>query len=393
MADGWKAFMREDAGNAEAVSRRGFLEASGLLPLAALLGACSFEGASDSAGAQEDAGSDGIGIESGDDSAFDANGFAERSIDESELATHPVQAPIEAVPESYFEDSSEPGTIEAFGYETQTYAEDGTGDGRTFAKTCNVYLPYGYSGSGDRVYDILYLQHGAGGDESSWLGEPGTAGSDAKRILDHLMADGLIRPMIVVTPSIPEGDDRWASEFTSYLSELGRDLMPAVERHYRTFAATADSAGFAASRERRYFGGFSMGAYETWYVLIHYLPWFKYYLPLCGNMRYESTDDECIAQADSVADAAVASGMPKEDYLVFAADGTADITYENMSVMVDRLKERTDAFSTSDDGFVDADGTLAANLVYLVVDGYEHSQTSAQEYLYDGMRQLDAPQG
>lgn len=149
----------------------------------------------------------------------------------------------------------------------------------------------------------------------------------------------------------------------------------------------------AASRERRYFGGFSMGAYETWYVLIHCLPWFKYYLPLCGNMRYESTDDECIAQADSVADAAVASGMPKEDYLVFAADGTADITYENMSVMVDRLKERTDAFSTSDDGFVDADGTLAANLVYLVVDGYEYSQTSAQECLYDGMRQLDAPQG
>ncbi len=169
--------------------------------------------------------------------------------------------------------------------------------------------------------------------------------------------------------------------------------MPAVETHYRTFAATADDAGFAASHERRCFGGFSMGAYETWHVLIHYLPWFKYYLPLCGNMRYESTDDECIVQADSVADAAVASGMPKEDYLVFAADGTADITYENMSVMVDRLKERTDAFSTSDGSFVDADGTLAANLVYLVVDGYEHSQTSAQEYLYGGMRQLDASQG
>ena len=131
-------------------------------------------------------------------------------------------------------------------------------------------------------------------------------------------------------------------------------------------------------------------------MLIHYLPWFKYYLPLGGNMRYESTDDECIAQADSVADAAVASGMPKEDYLVFAADGTADITYENMSVMVDRLKERTDAFSTSDDGFADADGTLAANLVHNatgLLGRDEHSQTSAQEYLYDGMRQLDAPQG
>ena len=27
--------------------------------------------------------------------------------------------------------------------------------------------------------------------------------ADAKRILDHLMADGLVRPTIVVTPSIP----------------------------------------------------------------------------------------------------------------------------------------------------------------------------------------------
>jgi hypothetical protein len=45
----------------------------------------------------------------------------------------------------------------------------------------------------DRAFDILYLQHGAGGDESSWLGKPGTAGSDAKRILDHLMADGLVQ--------------------------------------------------------------------------------------------------------------------------------------------------------------------------------------------------------
>lgn len=379
------------------ISRRGFVEASGLLAGTALISACSAAGGTSSdsgVSVEEDAAADaGVGTESGDDSAFDAHGFAERSIEDADLMTKAVHADIQPVPESYFEDCDHPGTIEAFEYETQTYGDDGAGDGKTFTKICNVYLPYGYSASGNKPFDILYLQHGAGGDESSWLGEPHTSGSDAKRILDHLMADGLVRPTIVVTPSIPEGNDHWASEFTSYIYELGRDLMPAVETHYRTFAATADDAGFAASRERRHFGGFSMGAYETWYVLIHYLPWFKYYLPLCGNMRYESTDDECIAQADSVADAAVASGMPKEDYLVFAADCTADITYENMSVMVDRLKERTDVFSTSDDGFVDADGTLAANLVYLVVDGYEHSQTSAQEYLYDGMRQLDAPQG
>ncbi len=80
-----------------------------------------------------------------------------------------------------FEDCDHPGTIEAFEYETQTYGDDGAGDGKTFTKTCNVYLPYGYSASGNKPFDILYLQHGAGGDESSWLGEPHTSGSDAKR--------------------------------------------------------------------------------------------------------------------------------------------------------------------------------------------------------------------
>lgn len=71
---------------------------------------------------------------------------------------------------------------------------DGAGDGKTFTKTCNVYLPYGYSASGNKPFDILYLQHGAGGDESSWLGEPHTSGSDAKRILGHLMTDGRPSP-------------------------------------------------------------------------------------------------------------------------------------------------------------------------------------------------------
>lgn len=35
------------------------------------------------------------------------------------------------------------------------------------------------------------------------------------------MTDGLVRPTIVVTPSIPEGNDHWAQEFTSYIYELG----------------------------------------------------------------------------------------------------------------------------------------------------------------------------
>lgn len=127
------------------ISRRGFVEASGLLAGTALISACSAAGGTSSdsgVSVEEDAAADaGVGTESGDDSAFDAHGFAERGIEDADLMTKAVHADIQPVPESYFDDCDHPGTIEAFGYETQTYGDDGAGDGKTFTKTCNVYLP------------------------------------------------------------------------------------------------------------------------------------------------------------------------------------------------------------------------------------------------------------
>jgi enterochelin esterase family protein len=57
-----------------------------------------------------------------------------------------------------------------------------------------VYLPPGYSP--DRQYPVLYLLHGAGGNESNWT-RPGAADV----ILDNLAADKKVAPMIVVMPN------------------------------------------------------------------------------------------------------------------------------------------------------------------------------------------------
>ena len=58
-----------------------------------------------------------------------------------------------------------------------------------------VYTPAGYEDGTER-YPVLYLLHGAGGDENAWseLGR-------AVQILDNLIAQGKAKPMIVVMPN------------------------------------------------------------------------------------------------------------------------------------------------------------------------------------------------
>ena len=58
-----------------------------------------------------------------------------------------------------------------------------------------IYLPPGYETS-DQEYPVLYLLHGAGGDEEAWsdLGR-------ATQILDNLIASGKADPMIVIMPN------------------------------------------------------------------------------------------------------------------------------------------------------------------------------------------------
>src|ERR1039458_1428167 len=57
-----------------------------------------------------------------------------------------------------------------------------------------VYTPPGYE-TGKQKYPVLYLLHGNGQIEASW-----TWTGRANVILDNLLADGKIKPMVVVMP-------------------------------------------------------------------------------------------------------------------------------------------------------------------------------------------------
>ena len=68
-----------------------------------------------------------------------------------------------------------------------------------FAKTSNswrhifIYTPPGYDADTTTRYPVLYLQHGGGEDERVWI-EMGRT----NLILDNLLAEGKVKPMIVV---------------------------------------------------------------------------------------------------------------------------------------------------------------------------------------------------
>ena len=118
----------------------------------------------------------------------------------------------------------------------------------------NVYTPPGYTK--DKKYPVLYLLHGIGGDEKEWerLCKPNV-------ILDNLLADGKVEPMIVVMPNgRAQKDDRpgpnlfsSAPAFAAFEKDLLEDVIPTIE----------DSYSVQADREHRALAGLSMGAGQS----------------------------------------------------------------------------------------------------------------------------------
>ena len=117
-----------------------------------------------------------------------------------------------------------------------------------------VYTPPGYSS--DRKYPVLYLLHGIGGDETEWerLCKPHI-------ILDNLLAEGKVVPMIVVMPNgraqkndRAEGDVfRSAPAFANFERDLLDDVIPTIEAR---FSVEPD-------REHRALAGLSMGGGQS----------------------------------------------------------------------------------------------------------------------------------
>ncbi|MBQ0141674.1 MAG: endo-1,4-beta-xylanase [Prevotellaceae bacterium] len=137
-------------------------------------------------------------------------------------------------------------------------------------KRAFVYTPPTYDGK--KKFPVLYLQHGWGEDETAWSTQ-----GHANLIMDNLIAEGKIKPFIIVmTYGMTNGTrigglgNFSANDFGTVLID---ELVPYVDSHFKTIA----------DREHRAMAGLSMGGMETHSITLAHPEVFGYWGLLSGG--------------------------------------------------------------------------------------------------------------
>lgn len=285
-----------------------------------------------------------------------------------------VISKLEKIPASYRKACAQKGTLEKIEYSTWdslTYEKKQV----PLKKSAWVYVPYGYDET--KPYDIFYLSHGGWSDETTVLGTSASP-SMLKNAIDHTIANGEIKPMILVCPTYNNrsSKDSWdyglALQLTeNFHNELVNDLMPAVEGKYHTFAKTADRKGFRDSRDHRGFGGFSMGSVNTWNTFISTMDCFRYFMPMSGNY---TNDAKWLEQV------VLDQGFGSEDFFIFSASGTEDFAYPALKEQIECMLALKPSF------FIDAQTQKDGNTLFLVENGMRHDEEAASMYTWNGLK-------
>lgn len=143
-----------------------------------------------------------------------------------------------------------------------------------------IYTPPGYDEHSSARYPVLYLQHGAGEDETGW-----TKQGRANFVLDNLIASGKAKPMLIVMAygyarpkGVPPPDLsklRFGSraafhamqvQTEGFEDDLTKVVVPLVDSAYRTIP----------DRDRRAIAGLSMGGMQAFQVALNHLDMFSY---------------------------------------------------------------------------------------------------------------------
>lgn len=234
------------------------------------------------------------------------------------------------VPKEYSEAVDNGGKLEEITYDSVVYCADKA----PVKKRALVYLPAGYDDKTIDAYRVLYLMHGGGGNEEEFI-----YGQDRSlsllHIIDHMIASGELKPLIIVMPSFYYSDSQSALHDIKeagiltkhYHNELRNDLIPLIDKKYRTIA----------DREHRAFGGFSMGSETTWEVMLNCLDLVKNFMPLSGDCWIveekggatfpEKTSELMKKYLED-------KGFADLSYNVFAFTGDEDIAFPALSAQI-----------------------------------------------------------
>jgi enterochelin esterase-like enzyme len=192
-----------------------------------------------------------------------------------------------------------------------------------------VYLPPKYDTQNGARYPVLYLQHGAGEDETGWVRQ-----AHANFILDNLIAAGSCKPMIVVmaygyarragqpAPDLtgkpfgsPEMLKAMQDMAAAFEDDVTQALIPYIDS---TFRALSD-------RDHRAMAGLSMGGMQTFQITLDHLDLFSYIggfsgaggMLVLGDRKLDPKTDYNGVFADSAA-------FAKKVHLLWVGVGTTE---------------------------------------------------------------------
>ncbi len=216
-------------------------------------------------------------------------------------------------------------------------------------RRCFVYTPPDYETSPTKKYPVLYLHHGWGEDEWSWVVQ-----GHVDQIMDNLIAAGKAKPMIIVMENhftaLKPGEARFsfgagggrgrggvpgagagrgagaappaaaatgrgaganpaASPFANfgatYTEMLLKDTVPSIEKTYRALTG----------RENRAIAGLSMGGLQTFNTALNHLDTFAYIGGFSPGLPPQAAFDKIYEDAD---------GFNKQVKVLFIGTGTVE---------------------------------------------------------------------
>jgi enterochelin esterase-like enzyme len=184
-----------------------------------------------------------------------------------------------------------------------------------------VYTPPRYEQNARKKFPVLYLQHGYGDNQATWV-----VHGKANWILDNLIAQGRAQPMIIVMMDghavVPvAGTDNTALEHNVeyFERDLLEDVMPAVQKTYRVKNGPANRA----------IVGLSMGGGQSLTIGLNHPDLFAW----VGGFSAATPSANTISPA--LADPAATNRKLK---LLWIGDGRSDFLLQRNEAFISLLK-------------------------------------------------------
>jgi len=249
------------------------------------------------------------------------------------------------------EPSEQPGTVVRMDYTTTAY-------GDPVSNWLNVYLPYGYDET--QQYNVIYFFHGTNETPDSFIED-----ERVKNCLDNMIETGVADPFIMVFPTYYYEYETRTNDKVKFCDEMRNDIMPLVESTYSTYAPTADTEGFIASRDHRAIGGYSQGCSCTIVTLNALLDCARWWIPMSGPQSHSQFTDAIQAQPEYA-----------DDYFIYiGCGGKRDIAYDGTINVLKEIQDLPELYSFGTD--------MHANNIYATISNEVHQTLLGRYYFYN----------